>query len=148
MVPTRWLCISNCTNDEITRKKHVWGVAKRFINITRQVKKGDTLLMYTKQEVVDREVIPSAITSCYEAVSETYEDESPVFMTPKSLGNELFPLRIKLKPVRIFSEPLPFKPLVPEMSFIKNKEMWSGSIRTAMRVIPEEDYQRVMKEGK
>ena len=121
------------------------GRCKAIYKSVRQVKKGDTLLMYTIQEVVDREVIPSAITSCYEAVTNMYEDESPLFVTPKALGNEVFPLRIKVKPVKIFAEPLSIKPLVPQMSFIKNKVMWSGSVRTAMRIIPEgssTDYER------
>lgn len=140
----RWLCISTRANDEVTRKKLVWGVAKRFANTISRVKKGDTLLMYTMQEIVDREVIPSAVTGIYEVASDVYEDESSIFVTPKALGNEVFPLRIKVKPVKIFKEPIPFKPLVPKMTFIKNKMMWSGSIRTAMRVIPEEDYQKIM----
>jgi predicted RNA-binding protein len=148
MSTIRWLCISTRSNDEVTHKKHIWGVAKRFVNTIGRVKKGDTLLMYTMQEIVDRDVIPSAITGIYEAASEVYEDESPLFVTPKALGNEVFPLRIKVKPVKVFAKPITFKPLVPEMSFIKNKVMWSGSIRTAMRVIPEEDYQRILKEGK
>lgn len=145
---TRWLCISTRANDEVTRKKNIWGVAKRFANTIAKVKKGDTLLMYTMQDIVDRKVILSAITGIYEVISNPYEDESPLFVTPKALGNEVFPLRIKVKPVKIFVEPIPFKPLVPEMSFIKNKSMWSGSIRTAMRFIPEEDYQKIVKSGK
>jgi predicted RNA-binding protein len=144
----RWLCISTRANDEVTRKKQIWGVAKRFVNTISRVKKGDTLLMYTMQEIVDGKVIPSAITGTYEAASEFYEDESPVFVTPKALGSEVFPLRIKVKPVKIFKEPIPFKPFVPEMTFIKNKTMWSGSIRTAMRTIPEEDYLTIMRKGK
>lgn len=144
----RWLCISTRANDEITRKKHIWGVAKRFATPIAKVNKGDTLLMYTLQEIVNREIISSAITGIFESDSEVYEDESPLFVTQKALGNEVFPLRIKVKQVKIFAEPIPFKPLVPEMSFIKNKVMWSGSIRTAMRVIPEEDYQRIVKKGK
>ena len=140
----RWLCISTRANDVVTRKKLVWGVAKRFTNTISRVKKGDTLLMYTMQEIVDREVIPSAVTGIYEATSDVYEDEAPIFITPKALGDEVFPLRIKVKPVKIFEEPIPFKPLVPKMTFIKNKTMWSGSIRTAMRVIPEEDYLTVI----
>lgn len=144
----RWLCISTRANDEVTRKKLVWGVAKRFVNTISRVKKGDTLLMYTMQEIVDREVIPSAVTGIYETTSDVYEDESPIFVTPKALGSEVFPLRIKVKPVEIFRVPIPFKPLVPKMTFIKNKTMWSGSIRTAMRMIPEEDYQMILKAGK
>jgi predicted RNA-binding protein len=148
MPQTRWLCISTRSNDEVTRNKHIWGVANRYATTIARVKKGDTLLMYTMQKIVDREVIPSTITGIYEAVSEVYEDISPVFVTPKALGNEVFPFRIKVKPVKVFAKPIEFKPLVQEMSFIKNKVMWSGSIRTAMRVIPEEDYQRIMREGK
>ena len=144
----RWLCISTRANAEVTRKKHIWGVARRFTNTIARVKKGDTLLMYTMQEIVDREVIPSAITGIYEVISDPYEDESHLFVTPKALGNEMFPLRIKVKPIKVFAEPIPFKPLVQEMSFIKNKTMWSGSIRTAMRIIPKEDYQKILKNGK
>jgi len=141
----RWLCISTRANDEVTRKKRVWGVAKRYQNTIARVKKGDTLLMYTMQEIVNGEVILSAITGIYDASSEVYEDESPIFVTPKALGSEVFPFRIKVNPVKILKEPIPFKPLVPKMTFIKNKTMWSGSIRTAMRVIPEEDYQTIIK---
>ena len=144
----RWLCISTRANDEVTQKKQIWGVAKRYAAIIARVKKGDTLLMYTMQEIIDLKVTPSAITGIYEAVSGVYEDEVPLFVTPKALGNEVFPLRIKVKPIKIFTDPIPFKPLVTEMSFIKNKIMWSGSIRTAMRTIPEEDYQQILKRGK
>jgi len=101
--------------------------------------------MYAMQEIVNREVIPSAITGIYEVSSDVYEDKSPIFVTPKALGSEVFPLRIKVKPVKIIKEPIPFKPLVPKMTFIKNKTMWSGSIRTAMRIIPEEDYLTILK---
>jgi len=141
----RWLCISTRANDEVTRKKLIWGVANRYQNTIARVKKGDTLLMYTMQEIVDGEVIPSAITGIYEASSDVYDDDSSIFITPKALGSEVFPLRVKVKPVQIFKEPISFKPLVPKMTFIKNKTMWSGSIRTAMRVIPEDDYQTIIK---
>lgn len=137
----RWLCISTRANDEVTRKKLVWGVAKRFGRTIARVRKGDALLMYTMQESI---AIPSAITGIYEATSDVYEDESPLFVTPKALGNEVFPLRVKLKLVKIFKNPIPFKPLVPKMTFIKNKIMWSGSIRAAMRDISEEDYQTII----
>jgi predicted RNA-binding protein len=143
----RWLCISSRENVTITRKMNIWGVANRFRNTITKVKKGDTLLMYTMQERVHNEVIESAITGVYQATSEVYEDESPIFVSPKSLGTEVFPIRMKVKPVKIFSKPLLFKPLVPEMSFIRNKQIWSAGIRTAMRLIPEEDYQLILLKG-
>lgn len=143
MPPARWLCITTRANAEVTRTMHIWGVAKRFSNQIARVNKGDTLLMYTVQETVDREVIPSAITGIYEATSDVHEDETPLFVAPGAAGNEVFPLRVNVKPVKVFAKPVPFKPLVPEMSFIRNKVTWSGSIRSAMRVIPEEDHRKI-----
>jgi predicted RNA-binding protein len=140
----RWLCISNRVNDRITRQKNIWGVARKYINPISRAKIGDTLLMYTMQEIANKEILPSAITAEYEIVSEVFDDAKPLFETPKHSGNEIFPLRIKIMPVKIFKEPILFKPLIPNLSFIKNKKMWSGSIRTAMREIPEEDYQKII----
>jgi predicted RNA-binding protein len=145
---TRWLCISNWSNDKITREKNIWGVARRYQKTIANVRKGDTLLMYTVHEMMDKKMIPSAITSIYEVISDVFEDNKSIFKTPKDLGEEKFPLRLKLEPVKIFEEPILFKPIVPKLKFIKNKTMWSGSIRTAMRMIPEEDYQFILTAGK
>jgi predicted RNA-binding protein len=60
-------------------------------------------------------------------------------------GEEVFPYRVKLKPVKIFDEPLDFKTLIPKLEFITNKKQWTGHLRTAMRTIPEEDYEYIMK---
>jgi predicted RNA-binding protein len=61
-------------------------------------------------------------------------------------GDEVFPLRIKLKTIEVFDPPVEFKPLIPKLTFIKNKTQWSGHIRgQAMRTIPEEDYEFIMK---
>jgi len=74
-----------------------------------------------------------------------YEDSSRIFTSPAKLGDEVFPLRIKLRPVKVFDPPVEFKPLIPDLKFITNKKMWSGHIRgQAMRQIPEEDYQLII----
>ena len=100
--------------------------------------------MYTMRKLVNNEIMPSAVNGVYEVISDVYEDATSLFETPKGMGEEKFPLRVKVKPVKIFKEPIPFKPLVPRMSFIKNKKMWSGSIRRAMMMISEEDYQLIL----
>ncbi|HDQ07740.1 MAG TPA: EVE domain-containing protein [Methanoculleus sp.] len=144
---TRWLAISNRTNSDITVRKHLWGVPKRAINQISKTHPGDTLLVYVGQQVIDKDTtLPPAITGCFEITSAVYEDEKPVFTAPPKLGNEVFPLRIKLKTVRIFDPPVEFKPLIPHLAFITNKKQWSGHIRgQAMRAIPEEDYESIMK---
>lgn len=140
----RWLCISNRDNAEVTLMKNIWGVARRFQKIISNVRIGDTLLIYTMQEIVDKEIYPSAIVGEFEVTSAVYEDKTPIFIPPMKVTKEIFPFRIKVKVVNIYQKPVEFKPLVPELSFIKNKVMWSGSIRRAMRIIPEEDYQCIV----
>jgi len=143
----RWLCISTRSNDKITRKTKIWGVSTRYKNTILKVRPGDTILMYVMQEVVNKESIPSAITGIYEVISDVFKDEIKIFEIPKNIGNEKFPMRLKLKEITYFKEPIPIKPLIQELTFIKNKKMWSGSIRTAMRPIPEGDYQFIISIG-
>jgi predicted RNA-binding protein len=62
--------------------------------------------------------------------------------------NEVFPLRIKLKPIKIFDKPVDFKSLIPKLKFIKNKQKWTGHIQgKAMREIPEEDYNLILEKA-
>ena len=104
--------------------------------------------VYVGQQVIDRDTtLPPAITGCFEITSEVYEDTKPIFTAPPKLGAEVFPLRIKLRPIKIFDPPIEFKPLISELKFITNKTQWSGHIRgQAMRIIPEEDYQLIMNQ--
>jgi len=143
---TYWLAISNRENSAIVIGKNIWGVPKRYINTISRVKRGDILLVYVRQKIVGKEVFSSAITGAFEVTSEMYEDTSRIFSALPNLGDETFPLRIKLKPIKIFDPPVEFKPLIPKLKFITNKKMWSGHIRgQAMREIPEEDYHLILK---
>lgn len=143
---TRWLAISNRENSDITIGKQIWGVPKRNANQIGKSQIGDTLLVYVGQQMIDKETtLPPAITGCFEITSEVFEDSKRIFTAPPKLGDEIFPLRIKLKTIEIFDPPVEFKPLIPRLTFIKNKKQWSGHIRgQAMRTIPEEDYDLIM----
>lgn len=142
---THWIASSNRDNQKILEKKHVWGVPKRNRNLMHRVKPGDTILIYVRQEKEDDTILPSAITGAYEVVSEPYEDHSRLFTTPPHMGDEVFPFRMKVRPVAAFTEPLKFKPLIGDLKFITNKTMWSGHLRIAMREIPEEDYHFILR---
>ena len=72
----------------------------------------------------------------------------PLFTAPPQMGDEVFPFRFRLKPVKIFKEPIEIKPLIPELGFVTNKTTWSGHFRQAMREIPEEDYRKIISAGK
>jgi len=147
---TRWLAISNRANSEIMIKKQIWGVPSRNINQIRKTRLDDTLLVYVGQQVVDRETtLQPAITGCFKIVSGIYEDSSRVFTAPPKLGDEIFPIRIRLKPIKVFDPPVEFKPLIPKLKFITNKSKWAGHIRgQAMREIPDEDYHLIIQTAK
>ena len=142
---THWIASSNRDNAEVVREKHIWGVPRRNRSLMHRVKSGDKMLVYVRGEQEGETALPSAITGAYEVVSDPYEDETPIFLTPRHMGNEVFPFRVKVRPVAIFDEPLEFKPLIPDLKFITNKKMWSGHLRVAMREIPEEDYRLILR---
>ncbi len=142
---THWLASSNRDNAKILEKKHIWGVPKRNKTLMHRVKPGDTILVYVRRELEGDTTLPSAITGAYEVVAEPYIDHSRLFTTPPHMGDEVFPYRMKVRPIKVFPEPLEFKPLIPDLKFITNKTMWSGHLRQAMREIPAEDYQLILR---
>lgn len=140
----RWFCVTTRANDKISQQEELWGVSKRFEKSINKLQLGDTLVMYTMQEIVDKEIIPSAISGIYSVISSVYTESKFIFKTPRRMEHEKFPIRVKIKPIEIFRDSIPFKPLIPNMRFIKNKKMWTGSLRAAMRLISEEDYQYII----
>ena len=138
---TCWLCVTTEANWNVVKEKNVWGVGERFKNTIQKVKPGDKLIFYVMQTKKNKDIIPSRITGIFEALSEPYRDPTKIF---KPYGSEqTFPYRVKLKPIKILEKPINFKNLVPKLSFIKNKQRWSGALRRAMIEIPEKDYQTI-----
>jgi predicted RNA-binding protein len=108
---------------------------------------GDTILMYTRSEVHGKDVLPSTIMGEFR-VTKIYEDGSILFVATPQMGDEVLPYQFRLKPVKIFIDPIEFKPLIPELGFVTNKTIWSGHFRQAMGEIPEEDYPKLLQQGK
>ena len=93
--------------------------------------------------VKEKQILEPKIVGIFEAVSEPYEDSKRIFKSPPHL-NETYPLRVKVKPVKLGE--VEFKPLIPKLKFITNKKKWSGHLMgKAMREIPEEDYKLIKK---
>jgi predicted RNA-binding protein len=143
---TYWIASGNRENWEIVKKHHIWGVPKRSKSLHNRVKIGDVILIYARSETHANEIFPSVILGEFQ-VTELFEDIKPLFSAPPQMGNEVFPYRFRLKPVKIFKNPVELKPLIPELGFVTNKTMWSGHFRQAMREIPEEDYQKIIAAG-
>ena len=139
-----WLCITTEENWKVIKEKNIWGVSQRHKNTIAKVKPGDKCLIYVMSTRKNKEVIPPKIVGAYEVISEVFEDRSRIFKSPPG-KSEIYPYRIKLKPIKIFEKPLDFKSLIPELKFIKNKKRWTGHIQgKAMRGIPKEDYESIM----
>jgi len=143
---TYWLCITNEENWKVIKAKNIWGVPGRHKSTISKVKPGDKLLIYLKQEKIGDELKEPRIVGVFEVASEVFEESSRIFKAPRG-SNEVFPYRIKIKPIKIFDKPLEFKPLIPKLKFIKNKRNWSGHLKgKAMREIPEEDFELILRE--
>lgn len=139
-----WLCITNEANWHVVKDTNIWGVAKRHKNTISKVNEGDTFLIYLKQEKIGDVIKESRIAGIFEAVSTVYTDDKKIFQVPIGMGNETFPLRINVKQVQIFKNPVEFKPLIPKLKFITNKNKWSGHLMgKAMRTIPKDDFELI-----
>ena len=136
-----WLCVTTEANWNVVKERNVWGVGERFKSAIQKVKPGDKLIFYVMQTRKNKDIIPSRITGIFEAISKPYRDSTKIF---KPYGSEqTFSYRVKLKPIKILEKPITFKELVPKLSFIKNKQKWTGSLRRAMIEIPEKDYKTI-----
>jgi len=139
-----WLCITTEENWKVIKQRNIWGVAGRHSNTIAKVKPKDKCLIYVISTKKNKEIIPPRIVAAYEVISEVFRDSAKIFKSPPN-KNESYPLRIRLKPIKIFSTPVDFKSLIPKLRFIKNKQKWVGHIQgKAMREIPEEDFKLIM----
>ena len=135
-----WLCVTNQENWKVIKERNIWGVEERHRNTISKVKPRDRLLIYVMTTKKDDESLPPRIVAAYEAVSEMFTDSSRIFK------GKVYPLRIRLRPIAVFSKPLDFRELVPKLGFIKNKRFWVGHIRgKAMREIPKGDFETVLE---
>jgi predicted RNA-binding protein len=135
-----WLCVTNQENWEVIKERNIWGVEERHRNTISKVRPGDKLLVYVMGTKKDDESLPPRIVAVYEAVSEVFIDSSRIFK------GKVYPLRIRLRPIAVFSKSLDFRELVPKLGFIKNKKFWVGHIRgKAMREIPKGDFETVLE---
>lgn len=139
-----WIYVTNFDNWEVTKETNILGASKRHRNALTRMNEGDACLVYVKSERRSERVGP-AIVGQYEVASKLFEDNKKIFHAPSLLPAETFSLRIRLKPIRVLESPIKFKPLVPNLTFIKNKERWSLSVRgRAVVEIPERDYRTIL----
>jgi len=131
-----WLCVTNEENWKVVKERKIWGISNRYRRLLENVKPGDTLVFYVK---------PFWLAGIFKVISEPFKSDETIFSSIGFTKGEMFPWRVKIEPLIVAEEPIAFreqvfKKLIPKLKFIKNKKMWTGHLRRAMRTIPKEDY--------
>jgi len=137
-----WLYITNSDNWVVTKKTNILGASQRFRNSLSRLKLRDKCLVYVISNL--KENTPARIVAEYSVASNVFIDSTEIFKAPIKAPSETFSVRIKLKAINIFKEPVDFKPLVSKLAFIGNKQNYALHIRgRAVVQIPEEDYKLI-----
>jgi len=129
-----WLCVTNEENWHVVRKHMIWGVSRRSRRQIQKVKIDDKLVFY---------VTPQTLGGIFVAASAPFESEEQIFNWGEFGRPEIFPYRIKLKPLILPEKPLRFKEVMKNLRFIPNKQMWSCYLRKAIRDIPKVDFELI-----
>jgi predicted RNA-binding protein len=140
-----WLFVTTPTNWRITEKKRILGYTERYKNVLSKPQKKDKCLVYIKGRDEHETFSDPTVIGEYEIVSDLYTDSKPIFSPKDAQKNETFPLRLELKCLTPSAKPIAFRPLVPKLSFIKNKKYWGASLQgKAILGIPEQDYKTIV----
>lgn len=131
-----WLCITNERNWNVIKKKNIWETKSK--STISKVKKGDKLIIYLKQDVINNGIKPPRIVGIYEVSSEVFEDDSKVL-------DKFYPYKVKIKPIKIFKELLDFKALILNLNFIKNKKIWYAYLQREMIPLFESDWRLLIE---
>jgi predicted RNA-binding protein len=146
---TYWLIVTIRENWDVIKEKQVVGISERYKNWFLNVQKGDKCLFYIRREYIKREnkppeVAEPAVSGVFEVISTAYDNQK-IFAPPPTRQNETFPLRLNLNPVGTPAEPIPFKPLVTQLSFIVHPKSW-GNYLQGRTLIPlsERDFATIV----
>jgi hypothetical protein len=63
----------------------------------------------------------------------------------EQLGVPFLKVRLDIDDIVIFEKPVPGAPHVHSLSFVSNKKHWGHSFRISPRLIPAEDFQRILR---
>jgi predicted RNA-binding protein len=141
---TYWLIVTTPENWNVIKEKHVVGIPGRNKTSFLKVQKGDECLVYIRREINPEKRSEPAVSGIFEVISSTV-DKQKIFTPPPARQDETFPLRLKVKLVGSPIEPIPFKPLISQLSFILNKRQWGSYLQgRALIALPEKDYKIIV----
>lgn len=124
-----------------TLAKHEAWLASPVTPYQKVYTEGDRVLFYVAGPKA-RHVVGDAVIAG--PVSPMTEEDQQV---ANDLKLEGFEQRIPLRDVRYWNEPLALKPLVAQLTFIKDKQNWGLHLRQAATRIPYNDYIFLLKQA-
>ncbi len=129
-----WLITTSPENFKIDKETGgfaVQGLRKRHKKTVMRFQPGDKVVYYINR--ISKMGAIATITSGY------YHDDKTRIWTDE---DEIWPSRAKSKLELVLEddELIDIRRLIKDLSFIKDKEYWSLSVRGSIRQIPEEDY--------
>ncbi len=134
-MPNYYVAVTNDENWPVVRDKRVWGLPEGRENLIRRLKEGDYLFIYLMSSRRGDTLLPPRLAGLFQVASEPYRDTKRVFK------GRIYPNRVKLKEVLVPEEPVEFKPLVPKLEFIRNKQFWAAHLRSGLAKITERDFE-------
>lgn len=134
-----WLIITSPDNFKYDREHlnfKIQGLPHRFRKQVQRMAVGDRVAYYIMKS--QKFGATATITGDY------YEDNSKVWIDT----DEMWPVRRPSKPDMVLQddELIDAKKLVPNLSFIANKEKWGVYFQGSIKIIPEEDFRLIESE--
>lgn len=114
-----YICITDWSNIDTIIKNNIWAAKDKHLNQISECEIGDRLIFFIKSGRYKGEKKPTSVYGIYEVSSDLFRDESKIFS-----GDETYPNRIKIKKIVDVEKIKRFKPLIPKLKFIRNKEYW------------------------
>lgn len=102
-------------------------------NPLKRLTPGDWIVYYSPRTAIDGGEVVQAFT----AIGQILDGES----YPLDLGNGFVPYRRNVS--FLAAEAAPIRPLIDNLSFIKNKKFWGYVFRFGLLEIPEPDFHRI-----
>lgn len=128
-----FIMVGNEDNWKMAVESGFWAVG-RGKRTMRKVKKGDKIVAYLSLGMC-------AFYGIFKATSDSYHDNtSPVF----GLNPRKYPYRVNIAPEILLKKPLSIRPLINDLSFIKDSEIWGAYFQQPVRKISKEDFEKIL----
>lgn len=127
-----WLFLTNRLGWARLSERNEWALPERALKLSTTLAEGDVAVIYL-----------TGAGRHTSALAGVIEIRGAVHRSPRrTLFDELYPLKVTTKIRLRVADPVPFRPLVPSLNFIKNKEGWGIYLKGhALKRLDHHDYQ-------